>query len=418
VKQKTMEDTLEMKRPKLLVADDSVTIRKVVELTFAEEGVDVFAAGDGEGAMKKFVEVEPDIVLVDVNMPDPAGYQICEMIKQDETTRDIPVLLLVGSFEPFDTAEAERVGADGFLTKPFQSVRDLVGRVTELLGNSGNGNGNAMPAPPAETADIQDLYESSFPEPYRTEESKDTVLGDAGMDDELIETSHREGGPDPIDSSHESVHGQGWLAGSAAASAAEPAASSDLETEDDLGWLGVTAPTGADVMSAPHEAPKFDEADTEQLAASIDELEPKPYLQRVVDDFDDTLEVQKPAAGQVDTIETTESQPEAELPSLRTGDTFDEQAETAAQSGPEAISHEPAPAADAGRDLSELRIPEHPHEREDDPAVYIPSEEFIDIIARRVVEKLSDKAVRDVAREAVPRIAEKLIREALDQDKK
>src|SRR5687767_128008 len=104
--------------PKLLLADDSVTIRKVVELTFADEGIEVIAAADGDMAMQRFVESRPDIVLVDVEMPGQNGYKICELIKQDEETRHIPVLLLVGSFEPFDQTEAERVEADGFLTKP------------------------------------------------------------------------------------------------------------------------------------------------------------------------------------------------------------------------------------------------------------------------------------------------------------
>ena len=95
-------------KPKLLLADDSVTIRKVVELTFADEGIDVSAVADAESAMAKFVEIQPDIVLVDVGLAGTNGYHICEMIKQDEATRHIPVLLLVGSFEPFDQDEAER----------------------------------------------------------------------------------------------------------------------------------------------------------------------------------------------------------------------------------------------------------------------------------------------------------------------
>ena len=118
-----------MTKPKLLLADDSVTVRKVVELTFADEGIDVTAVGDAIGAMQRFVEIQPDIVLVDVGLEGTNGYQICEMIKADEATRHIPVMLLVGSFEPFDHDEANRVGADGFLTKPFNSIRDLVGRV-------------------------------------------------------------------------------------------------------------------------------------------------------------------------------------------------------------------------------------------------------------------------------------------------
>src|SRR3954471_21427227 len=110
-----MEDTVEIKRPKLLLADDSVTIRKVVELTFADEGIDVTTVADGDSAMSKFVEIHPDIVLVDVGLPEMNGYDFCGMIKGDESTADIPVLLLVGSFEPFDQDAAEKSGADGFL---------------------------------------------------------------------------------------------------------------------------------------------------------------------------------------------------------------------------------------------------------------------------------------------------------------
>src|SRR5437016_14307884 len=128
-------------------------------MTFADEGVDVTTAGNGEEAMQKFVEMQPDIVLADVNMPDPTGYHICEMIKQYELTRHIPVILLVGSFEPFDQDEAERVGADGFMTKPFQSIRELVLKVEGLLGT-----GNNPVHIPAETADIDHLYDQSFRE--------------------------------------------------------------------------------------------------------------------------------------------------------------------------------------------------------------------------------------------------------------
>jgi len=113
---------------RLLLADDSITIQKVVNLTFADEGIEVIAVSDGDAAMQKFVEAVPDLVMADVNMPGLDGYRLCEMIKQDEETRGIPVILLVGSFEPFDEKEARRVGADDFLTKPFQSIRQLVNK--------------------------------------------------------------------------------------------------------------------------------------------------------------------------------------------------------------------------------------------------------------------------------------------------
>ncbi len=172
---------------KILLADDSVSIRKVVELTFADEGFDVTAVGDGDAAMQKFVEIQPDLVLVDVNLPGPSGYQICEMIKQDESTKSIPVVLLVGSFEPFDQTEAERVGADGFLTKPFQSIRELVSKVDELLGID-----NPERAVIADTEDIDNLYVSSFAETIRVDDNltANEYLSNGGMDDEMIEASY------------------------------------------------------------------------------------------------------------------------------------------------------------------------------------------------------------------------------------
>jgi len=119
---------------KLLLADDSVTIQKVVNLTFADEGIEVVTVGDGDAAWQKFTEDKPDLVMADVNMPGLNGYRICELIKQSEETKQIPVILLVGSFEPFDEEKARRVGADDFLTKPFQSIRQLINKVSDLLG--------------------------------------------------------------------------------------------------------------------------------------------------------------------------------------------------------------------------------------------------------------------------------------------
>jgi CheY-like chemotaxis protein len=118
---------------KLLLADDSVTIQKVVDLTFVDEGVQVVAVSNGAEAIERLAEISPDVVLADVFMPGVTGYQVCEYIKQNEKLKHIPVMLLVGSFEPFDEAEARRVGADDILTKPFQSIRNLVDRVGGLL---------------------------------------------------------------------------------------------------------------------------------------------------------------------------------------------------------------------------------------------------------------------------------------------
>jgi CheY-like chemotaxis protein len=120
----------------LLLADDSITIQKIVALTFADEGIEVVAVSNGAAAIEKLEEISPDVVLADVFMPLVNGYQVCEHIKQTESFKHIPVMLLVGSFEPFDEAEARRVGADDILTKPFQSIRTLVDKVGELMGRT------------------------------------------------------------------------------------------------------------------------------------------------------------------------------------------------------------------------------------------------------------------------------------------
>jgi CheY-like chemotaxis protein len=120
---------------KLLLADDSATIQKVIDLTFADEGVQVVSVSSGQEAIDRLLETKPDVVLVDVFMPSPNGYEVCEYVKTNEQLKHIPVMLLVGSFEPFDEAEARRVGADDILTKPFQSIRRLIDRVGALVSS-------------------------------------------------------------------------------------------------------------------------------------------------------------------------------------------------------------------------------------------------------------------------------------------
>src|SRR5437868_13811965 len=114
---------------KLLLADDSATIQKVIDLTFADEGVQVVAVGNGQEAIDQLLEVEPDIVLADVFMPSRTGYEVCEYVKTNEKLKHIPVMLLLGSLEPYDQEEARRAGAEDILTKPLQSIRRLIDAV-------------------------------------------------------------------------------------------------------------------------------------------------------------------------------------------------------------------------------------------------------------------------------------------------
>jgi CheY-like chemotaxis protein len=143
-------------RRTILLADDSVTIRKIVELTFGETDIRVESVGSGREALERMRELRPDLVLLDVVMPGPSGYDVCRAIKASD--RPIPVLLLAGTFEPFDAVEARACGSDGHVTKPFDS-RQLVERVEHLLAHGGAPLASGAPAPEAPVDDLEAMFD-------------------------------------------------------------------------------------------------------------------------------------------------------------------------------------------------------------------------------------------------------------------
>lgn len=117
---------------KLLLADDSVTIQRVVELTFSGEDIDVVTVSDGEQAIARMSADPPDIVLADIAMPKKNGYEVAAFVKEHPTLANVPVLLLAGAFEPVDEDRARRVKCDGVLVKPFET-HEVIARVRELI---------------------------------------------------------------------------------------------------------------------------------------------------------------------------------------------------------------------------------------------------------------------------------------------
>ena len=122
--------------------------------------------------------------LADVFMPQLSGYEVCEHIKQNDQLKHIPVMLLVGSFEPFDEAEARRVGANDTLTKPFQSIRSLIDKVGALV--SGRAAEERIP-----TAELPQHPEPP-PEPDRltTEELQITTADTLPLPDDATVTTY------------------------------------------------------------------------------------------------------------------------------------------------------------------------------------------------------------------------------------
>lgn len=422
-----------MAKPKLLLADDSVTIRKVVELTFADEGIDVAAVGDAIGAMQRFVEMQPDIVLVDIGLDGTNGYQICEMIKADEATRHIPVMLLVGSFEPFDHDEANRVGADGFLTKPFNSIRDLVGRVKMLLGSqlerapalsiSEPSDNFASPALPAdvgefmpahsidETNDIDLLYKTSLAETDNVEDSVenfdavDDPLGDPGLDDELIEASYLE-----PPASDRIVPQSGLLV-----ERTVPVKEFDWSLESLIS--APASETKADDESGDVDR-KPEVSEDNHLGNGSDEVAPT-----------DSDKLMSPRIEELDTIEISvrdvaaesedsETEPSELIEFLGNDDDW---------IGDRWIESQGVEDSDDVLSFGSSKQAIHvtiPSKTGEQPPFSLAgnvepeASDMIEKITNRVIERLSDTVIREIAKVEVPRIAEKLIREALEQEKK
>jgi CheY-like chemotaxis protein len=116
----------------LLLADDSATIQRVVELTFANEDIDVVTVGDGTRAIEVIERDRPDIVLADVSMPGRDGYEVASFVRSDPARDRIPVVLLTGAFEPLDESRCETIGRHEVLVKPFEP-RQVIAKVRELL---------------------------------------------------------------------------------------------------------------------------------------------------------------------------------------------------------------------------------------------------------------------------------------------
>ncbi|MBW2235057.1 MAG: response regulator [Deltaproteobacteria bacterium] len=169
---------------KLLLADDSVTIQKVVGISFANEDIEILTVDNGDDALASAREYRPDVILADVVMPGKNGYEVCEALKADPALAHVPVLLLTGTFEAFDEERAEQAQANGHITKPFEA-QALVDRVNELLARAPQPAAAPAPSPPLPAA-AETVVTPATPQPPAAESASD----DDGFDffDDVLET--------------------------------------------------------------------------------------------------------------------------------------------------------------------------------------------------------------------------------------
>jgi CheY-like chemotaxis protein len=388
-------------RRRLLLADDSVTIQKVVNLTFADEGIEVIAVGDGNDALDRLLEISPDLVMADVNMPGLNGYQVCERIKQTEKFKNTPVILLVGSFEPFDEAEAQRVGADDYLTKPFQSIRQLVNKVTDLLESAGNNQTQAAAATDSfeKTAEMPrpDLNEpeTSAPPPSFSEASQ---YGDAGMDDEMIQTSPS--AAFPFDEAQKFI----------SRDYVEEMPDPDFGKTQPLSVADLQEINARHADSQASQSEEIAPAETVADEIAIDETGRDEIFSttgRVSLELDDDDLLELPSFDDELEEEPEVSEPPAEVAHAQTAAAAETSAEDQ-QSQPAAASENIQP--DVSQSENEVMAAS--------AAVGASSQlspEMIDAIAQRVIEKLSDRTVKEIAWEVVPQHADLIIKKMVEE---
>lgn len=403
---------------KLLLADDSATIQKVIDLTFADEGVRVMAVSSGREAIEQLEDFAPDIVLADVHMPSPSGYEICEYVKTNEKLKHVPVMLLVGSFEPFDEAEARRVGADDILTKPFQSIRRLIDRVGALVSS-----------PPAEKVPEKEAPTAELP---RTEEVpvEEPRLNTKDLEITTADTLPLEGHPfaDTLPRI-EPVTAAAGVTPSARLEALLSETRSSEGTSEHEGTMEPVTPEmnneSSDVLLDLGELESPRAVASDDFVLDLDD-EPAPVRAFVEPEVRETVAA---ASGYESTYQPHSSfqpshQPETSYSSFAETQEvpFDAEVEeeTATVVPPE-LTPDPVPVfGETEFPVADTpQIADTPHAAASIAAQSFTPEQLspamIDAIARRAVELMSDKVIREIAWEVVPDLAELLIKRQLEE---
>ena len=435
---------------RILLADDSVTIQKVIELTFMDEDYEVTAVSNGDDALARLAELGPDLVIADVHMPGANGYQVCRRSK--ELRPDVPVLLLVGTFEPFDEGQARAAGANAHLKKPFDS-QELLQLVGELLGPTAGAAAAAAPepaapelappppvitAPPAFAPAAAPFAPPAAPPvapippiaaPAPAAAPRPGMPATPWWQAEqpapaAAEPPYAE--PEPVWGNLDDMEEVAAPSGAATfytpeeSFALEPEASTEALGDDDA--YDLSAELAVSPWDEAPAAPWSAEGAADPLAGLTSELAVPPELAAEPappeTTFDDAPETRE-------TPEVTEARPIGftgfsafeTTPEERVGATEDSYAPSLEAVEERVEEHEAAHSGGAGWGAAAATATPAgwgPVADEAEPLSGRPlSDEDVDRIARRVVQLVGERAVRDVAWEVIPDLAEVIIRDRL-----
>ena len=388
---------------KLLLADDSVTIQRVIELTFADEDVQVLTAGDGEQAIASIQAERPDIVLADVGMPKRSGYDVAAFVKGAPELSHIPVLLLTGAFEPVDERRAQAAGCDGVLVKPFEP-QHVIARVRELLLRvPGHTAARAAGSITRAVSDVPRPAERLAP--HRTPPAKAPSAANGGDLPRSAQDSVRPGSDlddyfDRLDAAFANI------ATTADAPAARPLEVAPRHEgpvmERDLDWFDPPSQDAPPPASAQPQAPHSEEPPAAEIP------HPAPLPDPVPVTFANPQASASPAAPQLPPIEPPDS----------TFDRAPQLAEPARAASPGPVAGTGSVIADAFSALlaAEQGDTDVPPIRLPIPGAAPPAtDETVEEITRRVVERLGSHIVHDLVADVVSRIAERLVREEIER---
>jgi len=400
----------------LLLADDNVTIQRVIELTFADEDVQVVAVSDGEQAIARMEASPPDIVLADIGMRGKNGYEVAQYVKESPRLSHIPVVLLSGAFEPVDQARASAAGCEGVLAKPFEPHL-VIDRVKELLAKGTRSGAAAQPETSASGSELPSSVppaspsrdDSWLPAPLASKPVKSAVELDHYFDELDVALSNLK--TPEVGSRPEPNFAPAPESTRAAESAPAPSHGDD--------WFGAISAIDAPAAHDEHAAQRF--------TSAADGFEPSLSYGSPAADFDRPRDA-NPSAPQEGAARIADAPPavaatwpplagQSEPDANRAGSRMSEPVDPSpASPAPPALADAFAAFLAAEDQTQARQATPLPQSGVSSPAPAI-GEDVIEQIAQRVLARLSDRFVRETVADVVSSIAERLIREEIERIK-